>query len=306
MRQGRTRGWLRAAIGALSVLLVAGCDGSKSGGDRRTVTVTGLGWYEENIDPSFWTSAPPNANTAFYDFWIHYDGDIAFADLEYARVYLPDGSAWNIAVRPDHLDATNRKIGGWYRWMGATPNVLPIGALRAEVKLTDGVVSSLLAYIPAPASSTSGTYTTMHSEDATSPPLGSAPMVRRATLGATNTFTAATQTISLTFSIADAQVHNGWIWFYDATPSVVATSPYFADPATGAISPLLAGSILHKDGTTNTLTLSASDVNLVAGKSFDQITRFRVVLTDGAQYQPSAQLRYDCRSISAAAPLTVQ
>src|SRR6266540_275605 len=125
MRQ-RTRRRLLAAISGLSMQLVVGCHGSDSGASRPTLTITGLGWYEESIDPSYWVSSPPNGNTAFYDFWIHYDGDITFDDLQYARVYLPDGSYWNLARSADRLDVTNKTIGGWHRWFGATPNVLPI------------------------------------------------------------------------------------------------------------------------------------------------------------------------------------
>jgi hypothetical protein len=305
MRQGK-RWRLLAATGVLSLLLVVGCHGSDPG-SRPTLTITSLGWYEENIDPSYWaTSAALNGNTAYYDFWIRYDGDIAFADLQYARVYLPDGSYWNLASEPDLLDPTKRTIGGWGHWRGLTPNVLPIGALRAEVKLTGGVVSSFIADIPAPGASTSGPYTTMHSEDVATPPFGSASMVRRATPGTANTVTSATQTISLTFSVADAKVHNGWVWFFDPVNGYVGRSPFFVDSETGVTSPCLVGPTLHTDGTTNTLTLSASDVTFVAGKTFDQIARFRVALTDGAQYPPSTHLRYDCRSISADAALTIE
>jgi hypothetical protein len=45
---------------------------------------------------------------------------------------------------------------------------------------------------------------------------------------------------------------------------------------------------------------------VLPGKTFDQIAGARVVLTDGAQYTSTTSLRYDCRSISALAPLTVQ
>jgi hypothetical protein len=285
--------------------LALACHGSDAAGP--TVTVKGVGWYEENIDPSFLISPPPNNGTAFFDFWVFYDGDIAFDDLQYARVYLPDGSYWNLAPTADFLDTTKKAIGGWRRWWWVTtPGMLPIGPMRAEVKLRNGADSSAGFNIPAPGSSTSGTYTTMHTEDATSPPLDSAPMVRRATPGATNTVTAATQTITITFSVSDTKVYDGWVWFYDTSKTYLGVSKYLMDPATGAASPLLAGSVLHRDGTTNTLTLSASDVSLVSGKTFDQIAAARVVLTDGAQYTSTTHLRYDCRSISALAPLTVQ
>jgi hypothetical protein len=300
MRQ-RTRWRLLTAMAGLALA----CTGSDAAWP--TATVTGVGWYEENIDPSFLISPPPNGNTAFFDFWLHYDGDIAFGDLQYARVYLPDGSFWNLAPTADFLDTTNKTIGGWRRWWwSASPHLLPIGPMRAEVKLKSGLDSSYSFSVPVPGSSTSGTYATMYTDDATSPSLASAPMVRRATPGATNTVTAATQTITITFSVVDTKVYDGWVWFYDTFHTYLGVSKYLTDPATGVASPLLAGSVLHTDGTTNTLTLSASDVSLVSGKTFDQIAAARVVLTDGAQYTSTTHLRYDCRSISALAPLTEQ
>jgi hypothetical protein len=266
-----------------------------------------VGWVEENIDPSFLISPSPNDNTAFLDFWVHYDGDITFDDLQYARVYLPDGGYWNRAPTADFLDTSKKVIGGWGRWWWVTtPHMFPIGPMRAEVKLRNGADSSAVFNVPAPGSTTTGTYTTMYTEDATSPPLASAPMVRRATLGATNTVTAATQTITITFSVADTKVYDGWVWFYDISKTYLGMSKVFMNPAIGVASPFLAGSVLHTDGTTNTLTLSPSDVSLVSGKTFDQIAAARVVLTDGAQYPSTTLLRWDCQSISALAPLTVQ
>jgi hypothetical protein len=77
---------------------------------------------------------------------------------------------------------------------------------------------------------------------------------------------------------------------------------------TGSVSPRLAGSTFHTDGTSNTLTLQPVDLQLTAGATFGQIAGFRIGLTDGAQYGPQASgtLRRDCRSISAIASLTPQ
>ena len=225
---------------AAMVGLALACHGSDEAGP--TVTVTGVGWVEENIDPSFWISPPPNDNTAFFDFWIHYEGDIAYDDLQYARVYLPDGGYWDLAPTVDFLDTTKKVIGGWRRWWwDPTPDMLPIGPMRAEVKLRNGANSSAVFNIPAPGSSTSGTYTLMYTEDATSPPLASAPMVRRATPGAMNTVTTATQTITITFSVDDTKVYDGWVWFYDLSKTYLGVSKVFMNPAIGVASPLLAG-----------------------------------------------------------------
>ncbi len=61
----------------------SGDAGSSSG---PSLTITSLGWYDESIDPSSWTSPPPNGQNAFYDLLIHYSGDIAYGDIQSARV----------------------------------------------------------------------------------------------------------------------------------------------------------------------------------------------------------------------------
>ncbi len=292
----------------LVAVLLLGC-GSSSGssGPQPTVTITGLGWLEESIDPSYWQTPPPNGQTAFYDFWIHYAGDIAFGDVQYARVYLPDGHYWTISRDSTFFDATNQRIGGYGRWYDNTyANILPIGSLVAEVKLNNGVDATYTANIPAPASTTAGSYATMHTEDLLSPQATSAPMLKRATVGATNTLTSATGVISISFSASDPVVSNGYVWFYDAGMAYLGGFFYFRDPSTGSVAPQLSGA--STDGTTNALTLQASDLHLDAGASLGQIASFRIVLTDGAQYglQPSGALRADCRSISASDSLTHQ
>jgi hypothetical protein len=289
----------------LAVALLLGCGGSD--GAPKTVSITGVGWYEENIDPSFWPASPPSGH-AHYDFMIHYAGDITFADLQYARVYLPDGRYWLISANSNYFDATNRVIGGWGRWRdNIEVDALPIGPLQVEVKLTNGVVATHTLTVPAPGSTTAGSYTTMHTEDLFSPPASSAPMVERAGIGPTNTLTAATGTISLTFSVTDPKVYDGFVWFYDAAGAYLGAFVWFRDPLTGQFASQLAGSTLHTEGTSNTLTLQAADLRLNAGATFGQIASFHVVLTDGAQYtQGNSSLRYDCRSVSARGSLTVQ
>ena len=212
-------------------LLLLGCGGSS--GPHPSVTIAGLTWLEENIDPSFWQTAPPNNQTAFYDFWIDYAGDITFGDIQYARVYLPGGTYWTVSRDSTFFSATSKQIGGYGRWYAtAQPNLLPIGSLQVEVKLNDGVDATYTATIPAPASLTAGTYTTMHTEDAVSPPATSAPMVQRATVGATNTLTSATQVISITFSVNDANVYDGFVWFFDSTKNYLGGFFYLRDPLT--------------------------------------------------------------------------
>jgi hypothetical protein len=293
-------------MAASGLLLAAACGSSLTGPSVPTVTITSLEWLGENLDPSCWTSPPAGGQTAYYDFWIHYSGDIAFSDVEYARVYLPNGSYWTLGKDASLFHATARTIGGYGRWFDPKkPNLLPIGYLHVEIKLFDGASSTYSAYIPAPGSLTATPYTTMYSQDLALPPAESVPMLVRASVGATNTITAADQAISITFSVADPRVYDGLVWFYDAADTYLGSSTSFRDPATGSVNPPLGGA-LWTDGTTNTVALHAADIAFGAGASFGQIAGFRVVLVDGAQHglQANGQPRFDGRSISARASLT--
>jgi hypothetical protein len=272
------------------------------------ISITSLGWYYENIDPSFWNAPPSNGQTAYYDFFIHYEGNIAFSDISYARVYLPDHSYWTINIDSTYLNTQYSYIGGYGRWYSNQLDVLPIGALQVEVRLTNGVDSKYTAQIPAPGGTTTGTATTMYSQDLSSPPANSAPMVLRATIGTGNTLTTSTSTIVIKFSVTDSKVYDGYVWFFDASNNYLGGFFRFRNPSTGAICSQLSGSSLNINGTNNTLTLKPTDLTLNQGATFSQIAKFFLVLTDGYQYgvQSNGLAIYDGRSISAFTSLTIQ
>jgi hypothetical protein len=299
---------LASILAAVVLVTQPGCGGSGDSGSPPgpSLTIIGLGWYEESIDPSFWTSPPPYGQTAFYDFWIHYSGEIAYGDILTARVYAPNGAYWTLNRNATFFSAANKTIGGWGRWYGSPPNLLPLGTMRAEVTLTNGQVATYSQVIPAPASAVVGSSTSMYSEDLLSPPPNSTPMIQRATMGAINTLTATSQTISIAFSVADSRVYSGFVWLYDAADSYLGGFFAFRDPWTGSIASQL-GAALHTDGTANILTLGPADLLLNTGVTFGQIAKVRVVLTDGAQYAPQVDghLRYDCRSVGPGTSLTL-
>ncbi len=299
---------LRALVASgLALALACGGDAPAPAPSTPGLTITSLEVLSESIAPAYWSSPPANNQTAFYDFWIHYSGDLAFADLAWARVYTPDGASWwTLSRDPQLFDPARRVIGGYGRWFGPEINLLPIGFLIAEIKLTSGAVAWGVAYVPDPGGLTA-TRPSMNSEDRTPPAGTSVPMVRRASPGTSGTATAATGTISLGFTVIDPNVHDGAAWFYDSAGSYLGGSAGFRDPVTGLVTAALGGA-LEVEGAENVLTLRAGDIAFLPGKGFDQVARFVVVLTDGAQYglQPSSQARVVSRSISASAPLTRQ
>ena len=265
-------------------------------------SITYLDYASENIDPSFWTGGTPD-QTAFYNFWIHYDGDFEYSDIDYARVYLADGRYWIINYEEYMLNNAAKYVGGWGRWyIGDTLNVLPIGPLRAEIRLKNGQSSTHTADIPAPGSTTTGGYSTMHSQDNTSPPPDSAPMVARAIPSKSSFLRYQDQSVCIYFSVTDAKIFNGRVVFRDSADATVGYSPYFVNPQTGtANSQYMGTTTFHTDGTTNLATFPASDIDFLSGKSFSDIAKYYIVLYDGAQYgmQSDGEILYDSLSRSA-------
>jgi hypothetical protein len=280
------------------------CPHSHQGGSIAGITF--LGWLSENISTSVWTGHPAG-QTAYYDFWIQYDGDFTFADLDYAYVYLDETRRWTINIDSRFFNGKEKYIGGRGRWYDdSNPNILPIGPLRIEVRLKNGESATYIADIPAPGSTTALGYSTIHSEDVASPPASSAPMLPRATLGLNASLDVQTQSVSIPFSVNDGRVYNGRVFFRDASYNDIGLSPLFVNPQTGLPnSQYLGTTSFHTDGTTNTVTYSSSDIQFEAAKSFSDISSYYVVLNDGAQYglQSNGSLMYDCLSFSDAGSL---
>jgi len=291
---------------SLAVLAI-GC-GNAGNGNKLSFTITGLGWYYENIDTSFWTTTPPNGQTAFYDFFVHYNGTISYNNIVSAKVTAPDGRWWNVAPDSSFFDASHRVIGGFGRWWdgAASLDVLPIGSFQVEVKLSDDSVSRFTSLIPAPGALTTSGYNWMYSSDDVGAPVGGVPMVKRAGNLVAAISRTGTQQVNIQFTVNDSKVYNGFVWFYDSANNYLGGYFYFCNPATGTANSQLSGA-LNSAGGTNTLTLAPSDITLGSGVTsaqfFANAGNCIVVLTDGKQYGPrsSGTLVYDGQSVSARA-----
>jgi len=298
----------------LLALCAVGCGNAGNNNKPLNFTITGFGWAYENIDPSFWSN-PPGVR-AFYDFWVRYSGTIAYNNIVSASVTAPTGVSWNLVPNSSYVDTQNKVLGGWGRWYeNSSPYVLPIGNFQVTVKLSDGSTKTYSHVIPAPGMLTTGSYTSMQTEDLGSVS-GAAQMVPRAKITGSQTLNQTTKQIDLNFMVLDAAgiVYDGNVWFYDASDNYLGGFFYFRDPKTGGISALLisgGGTGTFDTHGVNELILGASDVTLANGVSqytfFSTVSKFIVVLTDGAQYGPqsSGNLDYDGRSFSAMTPLTV-
>jgi hypothetical protein len=286
----------------LFLLFLIGCaqpvtsGDSSSSGTANSITITSMGWIIENIDTSFWSSTPPTH--AFYDFWIYFSGtNISASDITYARIYIPPNytSYWTIDPA-QYLDTQNMKIGGWGRWYSST-NCLQIGNLKAEIKLNNGTSATFTKTIPAPANTVTNGYVSVYTEDIAAP-ANSVSLIKRAAIGTrSNNGT----TLTIVFNTNDTRVYNGWIWLYDANSNFVGASKTFFRDINGNFTTIInSGANLYTNGTNNTVSLGNSDISYNTGKTFSDISKFIVVLSDGAQYASQGNyLNYDCRSISA-------
>jgi hypothetical protein len=264
-----------------------------------TISITNVGWLLDNIDPSYWSGTPPTQH-AFLNFDLGFAGDIlAASDIASVKVTAPNSWHWDESSSSLFVDLQNKRISLPYIWDGGyAPDRLQIGTYSSVVTLVNSQTSSTTLLVPAPNSTTTGTYTTVYTEDIAAP-ADSAPLVRRATLG---THSNNGTTLIINFTVNDSKVYNGYVWLYDASNAAVGYSKTtFRDSANGNILPILnGGGAYNTNGTTNTVTLTNADITYSSGKSYSDISKFIVVLTDGAQYAaPGRYSSYDCRSISA-------
>jgi hypothetical protein len=214
------------------VLALTGCSSDSGGG--KSVAITDVSCMSENIHPSFMDD--PAGSTARYNFWVYYDGDIVSSDIEYVRIYSPDGGYWTIARQgsASYVDTANRVVGGLGHWSydDAHLHMLPFGLMKAEIKLMNGVVASSDFNVYEPGGSTASANSLFYTESLAVPPPNSAPLLKRGTVGAV---TKNASSIKVPFSVADARVYQARIWFYDASHAAAGQSPLLRDPMTGAI-----------------------------------------------------------------------
>jgi len=281
----------------LAAMGLAGCQMAGGGGSNESATITNVGWDIENC-PSDMTS-----NILCYNFYLYYSGNISASSVQYARVYLSDGTYWTIDPAI-YLNATRNYIGGIERcYWNTSVTDLPVYALKAEIKLNNGKDSTYSFTPHIPGSLTNGSYSYVYAPEAgTGYYSGEAAAVARPVA----TGIIVSSNVTVTFTTNDTHVNNGWVWFYDSGDNYLGGFFYFRDSTTGATSSRLnGGSPINKNGTQNTVTVSASDIKDTNGNplsSVSGIAHCRVVVTDGSQYEIEGTghyADYDYESISA-------
>jgi len=247
-----------------------------------------FGWATSNVDPSFWEKGGGDTApaTAFRLFQVFVDDPDGRQDIVEIDVINPDGIAWYIE---DHYNSSGGYWGGWYYYNDVdsdAPHKVVLGTYTVVVRDSeDHEITGSISFNSPGSSSGSGF---IYSEDYSGSIAGGTKMIHKASAlsGTLNT-----DDLSISFTVSDSRVINGWVWFYDSSTDYITWSGWFSD------SNINSGGGLKTDGSPNTLQILSVDLDL-GTYNFIDIDGFHVVLTDGAQYAPEDNY-YDHRSISA-------
>jgi hypothetical protein len=296
---------LMYALALSLIILFIGCAAPAGPAPAvKKFSITKVGWAEENIAAGYWKSGA-SSSTAYFDFWIYYDGDIKFSDIDYALIEIDSSHSWNIAPNADYFDPGSKCIGGWGRWYDdAHPHRLPVGNLNVKVKLTDGTVASSVLTVPVPGMTTVGSYTAMRTEDYPMAPTGCAEMIKRAMPESGSLIDQDAKTATVRFSVNDARVNNGQVVVCDSDGTIIGYSHFFFDPVSGTLdSGMFPALHFYMDGNANEASLAEGSLTFTGSKSFADIAQFLVCLYDGQQYprRSDGNIVYDCASRSARA-----
>lgn len=294
--------YLKIILSFITILLIfSGCPQSTSSSRKTTnssiaIEITDLDWKIENIHPSFWSGNTDS--TCFYNFWISYKGDkIEKSDIAYARIHYSSDKYWTI--NPEYLNTEDKKIGGYGRWfLKSDGDILPIGELKAVIKLNNNNKTKYRKNITDPGDTANSGKTYVYTEDYTGSTGNYITMIKRAEIVDENKDDA-NKKITIDFKVTDSRIYDGYIAFYNNDTNIGSSKKNFRDDSSGNLNAIInTGSNFHVDGTTNTVTLENDDISFKNNSSFANINKYIVVLTDGQQYSSSNPGDYDCISRS--------
>jgi hypothetical protein len=287
-------------MSVITIIILVSCT---SPSENLAIEITDIGWMYENIDYLFWTS-PSYTASCYGQFFIYYTGsEITALNLQSVEMnHIYSGRTWNFNLDPSNIDITNHCIGVfpnrfYSSYLSSNGSVFPIGPFLFTIILTNGNECTFTFDAPAPGSLTSNSKQFIFNEDYSGTiDSNYIQTIKKATIG---TRTKDASSIQINFTINDPLFYNGFIWFYDNSNTYIGKTSYFRIIGTGALSTIInGGSTLYTDGNNNVVNLQSSNITFFSGYSFSQITKFAIVLTDGAQYAGTNHT-YDCRSITA-------
>jgi len=246
-------------------------------------------WCTENIDESYWTKwGYTGGGTAYFDIWVEASDPDGIDDITYVKVTNPEGTYWVLRdseTGKDQYDPEGGFFGGWRAcYSSSHPHAVYLGQYTALVRDSDGNEVTDTQLFSKPGSTSGNGF--VYSEEYMGSTTGGIEMIKRATI--TSKINGVND-ITIEFQVDDSRVYNGFIWFYDSSAEYITWSGFFKNTING-------GAGLHVDGTTNTLVIQSSDLDL-GSFTWGDITGFHVVVCDGSQYSPKEDY-YDHRSIS--------
>lgn len=284
---------LAAVIIALSTIISC----APPGGGQKTISIRSVWWVLENIDTGYWTDGFDSA-TCFGWFSIEYAGDIAISDIDYAEFHkVGDSWYWSFPIDSTTVDTNRRVIQSFLNHsnvIASNGSVFPIGQIEFELVLRNGSSSKYVLDVPAPGQLSSAGKNYVYTEDFLGTP-GSdyVAMLKRPSCLSQSRSGA----INVTFSCSDSKFFSGYIELYDSLNTVVGRSPYFRVYGTGAVASFInGGTTIWNNGSVNNVTLQQSDITFASGKSYSDVAKYSVKLSDGAQYL-GTNFTYDCVSI---------
>jgi hypothetical protein len=311
-----------SALLACAILASFSFTACSSGSDdaQKTVSIADVGFSIANRPLDWYPASATAKPNLVYDFTLALEGNMSAADISSARVYLPNDSGYYWYFNPaDDFDAATKRIYGSFRYGGRTVGglleagsgvELPIGMMKAEVKLTNGVASTYSFLMGVPGSTTTNGKSFVYAPDgaySAAEPSVSASAMGRPTV---TSFTGGgPDPLVVTFSLLGSNAHNGWVWFYDGSGAFVGELYPFRARSDGTVTPAMGGGAFNvTTGASNTLTISAANITYngapASSSQVSSIQDCRVVVCDGAQYEAADRWTwYDYKAISARAVL---
>jgi sulfatase modifying factor 1 len=279
--------YLKLFIVPLLLLFSFGCnDGGGGSSDPLTVEITG--WYMENADESAVSKYGDKANaTAYIYISLKVKDPDGIDDVIYVEVSNPQDRYWILRDSSSGIDLYDPEYKRFIAnglWSSVNPNSIILGQYTAFVLDSDFNSATNTINFSSPGT-TLPEEGFIYSEDYKRVTDGGIEMLKRASI--TN-FVKGEDSITIEFQVDDTRVFNGYVWIYDGSPEYITYSDYF-------INTINYGSGIFNDGTTNTLTIQSSDLDL-GSYTWDDINGFHVILTDGVQYSPKET--WDHRSVS--------
>lgn len=268
--------------------VVGGCSNDDSG-SKNSIEITSDGFYIENIDTGFWSSNPPSA-TMFLTLFINYPANLDENDISVVEASSPDEYVWKLYPDDLYIDTDYRYIKLSRLWNDYDSARVNLGEWKVTLTLKDGSTGSCTIVVGEPNSATGpvSEYATSEMPGTNDVAAISVPSINSAV------YDSSSDKLTITFTVNDSRVRNGFIWFYDDFDEYVGNTDFFKNE-NGVLSSIFTS--FKTDGTLNTATIALNDFDEKTISSLAEVKSFCIIVTDGAQY-PDKYTYYDYRSIT--------